>query len=1254
MLKNVSLAAAACIAVVACGPSADNPPGARGRTLTLGQEIYELACTRLGASVLTEDLEGASYRSICTPDSSGKYADVVDTNPLPRTTTAESTETRRLAIAKLEALARRRSDVIRALDTTFDDVDIPVPFENGRTIRNHEALRQFLSALVPLYSQDPNEALSSAEPLLPSVTRAAGRFFASLSGPGDPQRAPADPARAQQAQEALSRIAGRQGYRPLRTILGAIAPVLAYRDFHSFAQSVTTAIGPSGPLHDDFENVLGAVQTELSTSMDTPIAPPLSVDPVILQPNRPRTKIEFAAATFLSSSSSFNVANVSPRFLVARDPRGIARPRDVAMFADADGDGLPDVDPSGRFLSASGGLAALDPPFVTPLFPVVSGFDPSGRAVDSSGQLVYDYVDLSQSLLAATASNLAPLVQSDPSGVRGSITELLRGAFPLWGARVDRSAPWAAGGHYTAFDTSTSPNVDLIHAAGQLAAHPGSDVWLSLVDKALTDYPDVTARLLGAALKIRELSNARPDIALDPKVTFWDEMAGWITAVARNPVLFQGLMHALQDPDLVAVLPKGMSQFMTLRDHLTYNPADVNGPPLNVTTGMVEPPRTPVDRAQPLTGDNRSIWQRSVSMIHDVNGVNACNKDGAQIQADIGGIRLTYPLVGGYAECQLFAFQNMGLLYLDSILGQAKLAVRDPLLGLVASLGGSVTVDQIFEQSSGVTGLSLSPTPAALNRLVFFGAQTSKFDPLFGGAMPDRDPYYTSTNAKTNRFISSLVDAVSTSVCPTRTVLDATLGALDLADCGPSSGGDPNDLLRLRDANVIFAWETNDFIRGMTPFLRPFKDANAGDLFLQLADILNRHWPGPEHGPECSKTGSFLPGTPDYNRKYCAESGVNTYEPLIAQALATDLMPALAAFSTVVEPMQVVDVRRGGASKSAVEILREMVLAFFDPDVSKQFGIVDRNGRADTTWADGVTPKAQVTPFDLFAMALQKNDDLLKGTDRFAGWRRARSTLVDVFFSVTGQGATATFQNPATVPALRTLVRTIREQINANCPDRETSQTRCDWAVRAMAANAADTIGAPDFSTILGLVDALLTDPTLRPAVEALLEHLTSEIDPATVQATLTSTGDLFQLLGDTETLPPIYRAISGAADPATSAAPPGAADRIVTLLRTLVNETGPDGNPQPNPYDPYRCFPRILANAVSPIDPSDPTSASPIEVLLDTIAEVNRIDASAAAYEPLSASDYQAVFATMRDFMTDSSRGLEQVYRIVAGRGYR
>jgi hypothetical protein len=111
--------------------------------------------------------------------------------------------------------------------------------------------------------------------------------------------------------------------------------------------------------------------------------------------------------------------------------------------------------------------------------------------------------------------------------------------------------------------------------------------------------------------------------------------------------------------------------------------------------------------------------------------------------------------------------------------------------------------------------------------------------------------------------------------------------------------------------------------------------------------------------------------------------------------------------------------------------------------VSASLGITDRQGNKSTTTNNGKL-KAQVTPYDLFVQALRgfdKRFDTFGDPEKKGRWRSARSSLVDQFL-LAENGA---WKNAAIARALPTLGRLVREQVNANCPTRE-SNKQCDWA----------------------------------------------------------------------------------------------------------------------------------------------------------------------------------------------------------------
>lgn len=1283
-IRSALMLGAALGLVVSCSDGFDQTRPPPPET-TLGEDIYSTVCDRLGATVFTEDRTGESYQAVCHPDKDGKWGDTVDETKLPPVGGAAALS-RAASLAEMNALVRRRADLVRALDATFDKTELPVPFgETGETIDSHQALSELMKALVPIYEANPIDE-PAKEPLVPSATRAIGRLFAGLAGPGgDPTTSAADAAKAKLAREAMARIAGRQGYRPSSLVLGAIRPMLAYPSLRQFVQALGPLLEPGGSLRAPLQTVLGMAQNELETSVPSPLPPAYRlVDVATLQPNRPRTKLEIAAATMLAEDPAFLAVGSEPRYLVERDVRGVAVPAGntpgtpgsvSAPFVDSDGDGYADVDGFGRFLGASGALAQIDPPFVIPGLARITSPDPYGRALDGSGQPLFQYHDANQALISALFRDLDPLLDTDPATQHETVADLLAGAFELYGDQISENAAWAPGGQYLRFDASRSPIVDLLYGFSQLLADKNSDAVLALLQKLVVEHEDLVARLLGVALEIREFSNQHPEASLDPSDTFWDEFAEIVVKLTDDPALFKDVLRAFSAPALQADFGHAMATLAKYRDRYTYDPADLNGPTLNLTAGggSTADPSFLVDRTKPDVGDNMSALHVALQAIHDVSGASACNKAGAKVQMKLLGMNLSWPLFGSYKECELLVFDDIGVLYLKSVLcaatkdpaacKDAKLPIRadglNALLGIANTLG--INVDELLEQTSGVRGLTQTPNPPAMNRLVFFGATGSKYGPL-----KDDDPLAGSTNKDTQNFISSLIDPVSTVLCPLRDVQDplGKLGTIRIPDCKLSSS---DDLLRIRDQGSIFSWETRDhanfkfdFYGSLAPLIKAFNDHDANKLLLEMMDVLYRHWSTAAHGPECTKTGTWKRGEPGYNPKYCAESGLSRYEPILIKAFESDLLPAIGELVKVVDGMTVVDARGGNAPRSGLDLLHDAAVLLFDPKHAASVGLVSRDGKTATTWADGKTPKPQVALFDLFAQAMRGIDLRLEGKPVHARWRRARSQLVDQFLGIDGTGASAKFRDRAIPKALPILLSVLREQLNANCPEREATGA-CPWAndadpSKTMWKRAQQTFEEPMFSTTMNLLHEVDPNDDARREVMKLLRYLIVPSSSNNAQtSTLTSLSDMMQLLGDEENMPPIYNAIAMAAAPTETEADgqpaPGAVDRTLALVRALTNERAADGSPQPNPYDRYHIVDRILKNLVTPMDPKDPLSQTPIEVILDVVSEVNRLNADLTASAPLDAGDYEMVFRVVRDFMTSRTRGMEQLYEIVRHR---
>jgi hypothetical protein len=1266
---------------------------------TLGQEIFTVLCDRVGASVLGEDLSGQSYYGLCHPDNAGGYGDTVNQAVLPPVWGAAAIA-RSLSVAKLEVLARRRWEVIRALDVIFPDVEINDPHPGatlGGTgkVRLHDALRVLTQRLSPLYDSNPlSSSGASPDPLLPAGTQALARVFDAMIASPD-------------AQSALSRIGGRKGYRPVEVALGVIKPVLLYPQLRELSQQSIRVLSPGGPARGEFQQLLRVTHNELATSSPSAALAPLIIqDPNgIAQPSRPRDNLEVLHAVLLSPHSAYG-DETTPAPIVARDPRGFAlvagskpgvpgtvRLPFVDLFHDGPGglmpgpDGLADVDAFGRFVDGSGNPVEVDVPFDTPGTKRVRKADAMGRALLQDGEVAYEYLDTKQTFVASLARSLRALSDPNPVNDHETLMSALAGAYVLLGDRVPNAKAVYEDKrelYYTGFDASNSPIVDLIHAAGQVLSDPESDDFLqSLIGLAQNNEQDL-ARVIGLGLELKRLGDKHPDAQLPASATLWDEMADVLTKIAAVPpkdgdpngrTLMEDLLLSLAEDDSL-LLAEAYRKFFLYRDRVTYDYNDVNGPVWNLESNDTQPPHTLVERTQPDKGNNRSAFQRSLQLIVDTTGVTACNKKGARMHLVAGVLGLTvdatYPddmlfslmcpssKQDPVAECSVYQLDDLATFFVQSMIEtdpnppagffnkhKATIVVKDACL---ASLGGLTDMDKTFEDSSGVKGLTTRPTQTALERLVFFGSDSWDLP------MPDLDPTRTTTNQKLNLFLADLQDPIGSPLCP------KNANGLNVCTSAATT-------VRVRDANTIFLWEHFKFPEAMRPLLRAFYDHDREDLFTELVAVVNRHMSSPSHGDECEKKGSWRKDAPDHNPKYCAESNLVSYEPLLAEQFATDLFPALQRLVRVLRDQKITSHRYRKQNgwptyeRRGTEIAAAMTRALFSSDYAKSRKLTDRKGSSSTLWSDNKTVKPQLTPYDLFANGLKAIDDRFvsapgfsidERTERRAAWRKARSQLVDEFLAVDGSGQYAKFRNPATPKVLLASLRVMREQLNARCPDREKG-AGCQWARFELADKVADTMQGPLFAALADLAEKLRADPS-RVHVEQVLQYLLNFVaDDEALRAVLASAADVVQVLRDGQTLPPIFNVLAALSVPddasaqSGAGAQPGAADIALQLLQVLVTEPDEAWDPaHQTEFDRYHVIEHLLANLVKPIDPKEPSKTA-LEVLADVAADVSRLDSSDPG--PLSPQDYGAIATSVRDFLVSPTRGMEQLYTVVRSR---
>ena len=371
---------------------------------SLGQEMFTLVCDRVGAQALREDVTGASFHAVCHADARGKFADRVDVSKLvPLDKGArnaagaavpidEQRARRGYRIARIEALARRRGDLIRALDAAFPDEPVATKrlgegagsCEAGGETPLPKALGDMLGRLTDLENDGT----------LPALTRALADVLDNV------QSTP-------ETQAAFARLDARQGYRPSGIALGVARPVLAYPRLVELTRSLLRVVAsdsapldastrrdPSRPFSNDnrtavpgraageLSSLFAVMREELRTAEPTsPTAPTARLvtgtDPLIrtrVSLSRPRTTLELARHLLLREDAAFasKLETASVQYVTRRDARGFAG---VALVGDQvpspfldqvgpDGvgpDGFPDIGPLGQVVTT----APVSSPFVS-------------------------------------------------------------------------------------------------------------------------------------------------------------------------------------------------------------------------------------------------------------------------------------------------------------------------------------------------------------------------------------------------------------------------------------------------------------------------------------------------------------------------------------------------------------------------------------------------------------------------------------------------------------------------------------------------------------------------------------------------------------------------------------------------------------------------------------------------------------------------------------------------------------------------
>ena len=1066
---------------------------------------------------------------------------------------------------RLRAMAENRDRLVDALDRT-----LPEPLEDD--------LDAFMVQLVPFYDP-PDERL-------PSQTRALAELLARI-------------AEDDEAVGALERVSTRVGYRPLRLALGVTRPFLSYPRVTELTQTALATVDDGGSASAEWDALLRALALELATSEEEPTLPGEESTLAIGRELLLRTNPAFGDGTAL--------------FLTQRDRRGIVLPAGgtvVAPFVDMNGDGLADVDPLGRFVGEAGGLLELPAPFRV-LGETGIARDPSGRALRETDRTpIFATVDVDATLLAGVTRESVGWL--DPE--RPTLLNLAQGLSLLLGPEAERTETLGAiDVRYDGYDTAQGPLFDLVHGVGHVIDDAEVDDTLALTEILLRDHEHELAGVIEAGLFGDAVADADTRAALAENSELWDDVIQVGELIAQEPGLMEALLRALADPRSKR-LGTIYAEMMRHRDAVGWDPADTNRPMRDQVWDE------PVDHDAADTPENESLFQRSIAVIHDLDGVRVCNKDGARLRLRVIGLSITYPLFGGsFDECELIEIENVAEAYALAIAGRYELELKDGFLNALVDFGDRVglSVDAILEESSGIDGLTRRPTPEALNRLVFLREGNAFLEDLFD-PIPQRDGVII-----TERH-------------------DPIVFAWERAFhfCG--------DELYPAGSAPCAAPEVVTFYQAMTPLLEAFdsfdRRTEGRFLFARLITALHTHWPS----ARATATQDDDPAAP----LFAHHDDGRSYEPIVASlfgdcgyagdrrcnpALGGKLISRLHELTLQLDSVEL----RPGVD--GLDVLAAAGEKLIDP--ARNAGLANRRG-IDTTFTNDRTREIPYSPLLLLLDSLNGFDEAFEpAPDRLTRWRDARGAIVDQLLTVRERGGRRELANRRAHALTQTLVPFVRERVASHRADGDLEE----WSL-SLAPRLETTLGSAVGSSALRFLEAVDRDEGAKEELSGLIQYLMNDAsDNDAFDNTLLATADLLQLLDDELNLVPLLNVLSeglapgvrervaagGTIDPSTLSLDGSTLDETVKLLRAIVD------------VDDRRTLAAVLRNVVALPEGGD--GETPLETVVDVIAEVNRAEPGLGT--SLRAEDHRSVLGHVDEFLTDPDRGLERIYRVVQNR---
>ncbi len=237
----------------------------------------------------------------------------------------------------------------------------------------------------------------------------------------------------------------------------------------------------------------------------------------------------------------------------------------------------------------------------------------------------------------------------------------------------------------------------------------------------------------------------------------------------------------------------------------------------------------------------------------------------------------------------------------------------------------------------------LRPKPGWINRQIHF-------DQVNDSPMAATAP--ATNNYTTNHFLADLQGLdIGTAACPERLIPDPCANDTkcfdsptdsDVASDGQVHGlrsCSDGDWLYQRDPDTLFAWEENGFLAALTPLANAFVGHGREDLFIQLMEVLHKHWQTAAGAGASADECKLTPTTS------CTKDGASTYEPLLSTIFSSDLMTGLNSLTNIAKGLSIptctaIDAAKHtcttpGPTENGIQVLAAAARALVDPAVAK-------------------------------------------------------------------------------------------------------------------------------------------------------------------------------------------------------------------------------------------------------------------------------------------------------------------------------